>query len=36
VARLTTIVTTKHVTQARIAVQNVCASSLGYVVTTPR
>src|SRR5438874_6432039 len=36
VSRLTTMVTTKHVTHAAIAVQNVWASSLGYVVTTPR
>src|SRR5436190_3335256 len=32
----TRIVTTKHVVQATIAVQKVCASSLGNVVTTPR
>src|SRR5439155_20278900 len=35
-ARLIAMVTAKHVTQAAMAVQNVCASSLGYVVTTPR
>src|SRR3989440_8908142 len=32
----TTMVTTKQVTQATMAVQNVCASSLGNVVMTPR
>src|SRR5438552_1886424 len=36
VTRDTRMVTTKHVVQATIAVQNVCASSLGKVVMTPR
>ena len=36
VTTLTTIVTTKQVVHATIAVQNVCASSLGKAATTPK